>query len=113
MIDLLRSFYDWTLVIDRIRETIIHFVFVTYITLFDHVKNQRTKQCSLDVSWFKKLNEAITKAIAKLSKYYSLIEDRRDTLYNIDVLLDSSQKLKFYEVSILTNFSHERDVFIY
>jgi hypothetical protein len=112
MIDLLRSFYDWTLVIDRIRKTIIHLIFVTYNTLFDHLKDQRTKQCSFDVSWFKKLNEAITKVTAKLSKYYSLIEDNRDTLYNIDVLLDSSQKLRFCEVNILTNFSHERDVFI-
>ncbi len=39
MINLLRSFHDWTQKINKIRDAIVNCVFSTYNNLFDHLEN--------------------------------------------------------------------------
>ncbi len=36
-----------------------------------------------------------------------MIKEKRDTLYNIEILLDSTKKLVFYQISCFTNIFHE------
>ncbi len=58
-------------------------------------------------SWFDDLSRALKKASSKLSKYYAMTDEKRDTLYNVDILLDSIEKLAFYQICCLTNIFHE------
>jgi hypothetical protein len=107
MIELLRSFHDWTQRIDKTRDSTVHFVFSAYNSLFDHLKNQRIKCDIFEISWFDDLSRALKKASNKLSKYYAMTDEKRDILYNVDILLDSIEKLAFYQICCLTNIFHE------
>jgi hypothetical protein len=107
MIKLLRSFHDWTQKINKTRDVIVHLVFSAYNSLFDQLKDQKIKCETIKIFWFENLTRALRKASNKLSKYYAMIEEKRDTLYNIEILLDSSKKLSFYQICYFINISHE------
>jgi hypothetical protein len=107
MIKLLRSFHDWTQKINKTRDATVNFVFFAYNSLFDHLKDQKIKCETIDIFWSDDLTRALRKTSNKLSKYYAMIEEKRDTLYNIEILLDSTKKLVFYQINCLTNISHE------
>jgi hypothetical protein len=107
MINLLRSFHDWIQRINKTRDAIINFVFSTYNNLFDHFEDQKIKCETIDIFWFDDLTRALRKTLNKLSKYYAMIEEKRDTLYNIEILLDSTKKLAFYQICCFTNNSRE------
>jgi hypothetical protein len=96
MIKLLRSFHDWTQRINKTRDAIVNLVFFAYNSLFDHLKDQKIKCETIDIFWSDDLTRALRKMSNKLSKYYAMIEKKRDTLYNIEILLDSTKKLVFY-----------------
>ena len=51
-----------------------------------------------------KLKTAIEKALIKMKKYYVQTEDENDLLYNIVIILDSTQKLLLYQVCFLLIF---------
>jgi hypothetical protein len=101
----------WTQKINKTRNTTIYFVFFAYNNLFDHLKNQKIKRDTIDISWSNDLTRALKKALNKLSKYYAMIEEKRNTLYNIDILLDLIEKLEFYQICFFTNISHEHVIF--
>jgi hypothetical protein len=107
MINLLRSFHDWTQRINKTRDATVNFVFSTYNNLFDHLENQKIKCETIDIFWFDDLTRALKKTSNKLSKYYAMIEEKRDILYNIEILLDSTKKLAFYQIYCFTNNSRE------
>jgi hypothetical protein len=107
MINLLRFFHDWTQEIDKTRNAIVNFVFSAYNNLFDHLKNQKIKCETIDIFWFNDLARTLKKTSDKLSKYYAMIEDKRNTLYNFEILLDSTKKLIFYQICYFTNIFHE------
>jgi hypothetical protein len=107
MIKLLRSFHDWTQRINKTRDSTIHFVFFAYNSLFDHLKNQRIRCENVEIFWFNDLSRALKKASNKLSKYYAMTNEKRDILYNVDILLDSIEKLAFYQICCLMNIFHE------
>jgi hypothetical protein len=107
MMNLLRSFHDWTQTIDKTRDATIHLIFSAYNNLFDHLENQKIKCETVEISWSNDLARALRKASNKLSKYYAMTDEKRDTLYNVDILLDSIEKLRFYQICFLTNISHE------
>ncbi len=46
MMNLLRSFYQWTQEIDQSRDLIIQFAFFVYNNLFDHLENQKKSASS-------------------------------------------------------------------
>jgi hypothetical protein len=96
MIKLLRSFYDWTQRINKTRNATVNLVFFAYNSLFDHLKDQKIKCKTIDIFWSDDLARTLRKTSNKLSKYYAMIEEKRDTLYNIEILLDSTKKLVFY-----------------
>jgi hypothetical protein len=96
MIKLLRSFHDWTQRINKTRDTIVNLVFFAYNNLFDHLKDQKIKYETIDIFWSDDLTRTLRKTSNKLSKYYAMIEKKRDTLYNIEILFDSTKKLVFY-----------------
>jgi hypothetical protein len=107
MIDLLKSFYQWTQEIEQSRDLTIHYAFTAYNSLFDHLKNQRKKCANADISWFKKLKATIHQAIKKLSHYYERTEDKKSTLYNLETILNLTQKTSTYKICFLTDFSHK------
>jgi hypothetical protein len=107
MINLLCLFHDWTQQINKTRNAIVNFVFSAYNNLFDHLKDQKIKCETIDIFWFDNLARALRKTSDKLSKYYAMIEDKRDTLYNLEILLDSTKKLVFYQICHSTNIFHE------
>jgi hypothetical protein len=107
IIKLLRSFHDWTQRINKTRDAIVNLVFFAYNSLFDHLKDQKIKCETIDIFWSDDLTRTLRKTSNKLSKYYAMIEEKRDTLYNIEILLDSTKKLVFYQISCLTNIFHE------
>jgi hypothetical protein len=92
---------------NKTRNAIVNFVFFAYKNLFDHLKNQKIKCETINIFWSNDLTRTLRKTSNKLSKYYAMIEEKRDTLYNIEILLDSTKKLVFYQISYLTNISHE------
>ncbi len=51
-----------------------------------------------------KLKTAIEKALIKMKKYYVQTEDENDLLYNIVIILDSTQKLLLYQICFLLIF---------
>jgi hypothetical protein len=107
MIDLLSFFHDWTQEINKTRNATVNLVFSAYNNLFDHLKNQKIKCETIDIFWFDDLTRALRKTSDKLSKYYAMIEDKRDTLYNLEILLDFTKKFVFYQICHFTNISHE------
>jgi hypothetical protein len=88
-------------------DAIVNFVFFAYNNLFDHLKNQKIKRETIDIFWFDDLTRTLRKTSDKLLKYYAMIEEKCDTLYNVEILLDSTKKLVFYQICHLTNISHE------
>jgi hypothetical protein len=106
MMNLLRSFYQWTQEIDQSRDLIIQFAFTAYNSLFDHLENQKRKCVIANVSWSKNLKTTIYLARNKLSIYYERIDEKRETLYNLETILNSTQKTITYKVCFLTGFSH-------
>ncbi len=107
MIKLLRSFHDETQRINKTRNATVNLVFFAYNNLFDYLKNQKIKCETIVIFWSDDLTRTLRKTSNKLSKYYAMIEKKRDTLYNIEILLDSTKKLVFYQISYFTNIFHE------
>jgi hypothetical protein len=71
--------------------------------LFDCLKDSKIKCETINIFWFDDLTRALRKTLNKLSKYYAMIEEKRDTLYDIEILFDSTKKLIFYQINCFTN----------
>jgi hypothetical protein len=107
MINLLRFFHDWIQEINKTRNAIVNLVFSAYNNLFDHLKDEKIKCETIDIFWSDDLTRTLRKTSNKLLKYYAMIEDKRDTLYNLKILFDSTKKLVFYQICHFTNIFHE------
>ncbi len=106
MMNFLRSFYQWTQKIDQSRDLIIQLAFTVYNSLFDHLENQKKKCVIANVSWSKNLKTTIYLTRNKLFIYYERIDEKRETLYNLETILNSTQKTITYKICFFTNFSH-------
>ncbi len=107
MMNFLRSFYQWTQRIDQSRNLIIQLAFTAYNNLFDHFENQKRKCVIANVSWSKNLKTTIYLTRNKLSTYYERIDEKRETLYNLKTILNSTQKTITYKICFFTDFSHK------
>jgi len=102
---LLQLFKKYTESMNQTHNSIMHKAFLVYINLFDHLKNQNNiKRLDSILKWTVKLKTAIEKALIKMKKYYVWTEDENDLLYNIVIVLDSTQKLSLYQVHFLLIF---------
>ncbi len=107
MMNLLRSFYQWTQKIDQSRDFIIQLAFTAYNSLFDHLENQKRKCVIANVSWSKNLKTTIYLTRNKLFIYYERIDEKRETLYNLETILNSTQKTITYKICFFTDFFHK------
>ncbi len=102
---LLQFFKKYTESMSQTHNSIMHKTFLVYINLFDHLKNQNNiKRLNSILKWTVKLKTAIEKALTKMKKYYVQIENESNLLYNIIIILDSTQKLSLYQVHFLLIF---------
>ncbi len=94
---MLNSFYELTLIIFRIINVNIHLEFQMFNAFFNHLNviemivrdNACTSQAL--ILWACKLT------FNKLAKYYFKMKSKDELIYNLAMILDSTQKLNLYQ----------------
>ncbi len=95
--NMLNSFYKLTLIIFRIINVDIHLEFQMFDALFNHLNVikmiVRNNACTLQalILW------ACELAFNKLAKYYFKMKSKDELIYNLAMILDSTQKLNLYQ----------------
>ncbi len=107
MMNFLRLFYQWTQEINQSRDFIIQFAFIAYNNLFDHLENQKKKCVIVNVSWSKNLKTTIYLTRNKFFIYYERIDENDETLYNLKMILNLTQKTTTYKICFFTDFFHK------
>jgi len=79
-----------------IYDLIIHKTFLVYNNFFDNLKNQNNiKKLNSVLKWTDELEITVENAFIKMRKYYVCTENESDLLYNIAIVLNSTQKLHY------------------
>ncbi len=93
---MLCSFYKLILIVSRTTNVDIHLKFRLFNALFNYFdivkKIIRDNACSLKTLVIKACELIFT----KLAKYYSKIDNKDELIYNLVIILDSTQKLNLY-----------------
>jgi len=75
-------------------DSTIYKTFFVYSNLFDHLKNQNNiKKLNSVLKWTDELEMTVENVFIKMRKYYVCMKNESDLLYNIAIVLDSTQKL--------------------
>jgi len=94
---MLNSFYELTLIIFRIINVDIHLKFRMFDALFNHLNViemiVRDNACTLQALVLR----ACELASNKLAKYYFKTKNKDELIYNLAMILDSTQKLNLYQ----------------
>jgi len=94
---MLNSFYELTLIISRIINVNIHLEFRMFDALFNHLNVIETivrdNACTLQALVLR----ACELASNKLAKYYFKTKSKDELIYNLAMILDSTQKLNLYQ----------------
>ncbi len=95
--NMLNSFYELTLIVSKIINVDIHLKFQMFDALFNHLNViemiVRDNACISQalVLWACKL------AFNKLAKYYFKMKSKNELIYNLTMILNSTQKLNLYQ----------------
>ncbi len=94
--NMLNSFYKLTLIISKIINVNIHLEFWMFDTLFNHLNViemiVRNNACTLQAL----VLQACELAFNKLAKYYFKTKSKDELIYNLAMILNSTQKLNLY-----------------
>jgi ribosomal protein S15P/S13E len=93
-----KPFFDFTNVLSKTRDVIVHNVFSIYNRLFNHLDSAEKKLKRKGVPWKKRMLQALRAAKKKLSKYYTATDNEAyGTVYAIATILCPSKKLRYFD----------------
>jgi len=94
IIKLFEFFKKYIKTMNQTQNSTIYKTFLVYSNLFDHLKNQNNiKKLNFILKWTDKLEMTVKNVLIKMRKYYVYIKNESDLLYNIAIVLNSTQKL--------------------
>jgi len=88
---MLNSFYELTLIVSKIINVDIHLEFQMFDALFETIV--RDNACTSQALVLR----ACKLASNKLAKYYFKTKSKDELIYNLAMILDSTQKLNLYQ----------------
>jgi len=95
--NMLNSFYELTLIVSRIINVDIHLEFRMFDAFFNHLNVIETivrdNACTSQSFFF----QACKLAFNKLAKYYFKMKNKDELIYNLTMILNSTQKLNLYQ----------------
>jgi len=94
---MLNSFYELTLIISRIINVDIHLEFQMFDALFNHLNVIETIVRDNACTSQALVLRACELAFNKLAKYYFKTKSKDELIYNLAMILDSTQKLNLYQ----------------
>ncbi len=95
--NILNSFYELTLIISRIINVDIHLEFQMFDALFNHLNVIETIVRDNACTSQALVLQACELAFNKLAKYYFKMKSKDELIYNLIMILDSTQKLNLYQ----------------
>ncbi len=95
--NMLNSFYELTLIISRIINVDIHLKFWMFDALFNHLNVIETIVRDNACTSQALVLRACELASNKLAKYYFKMKSKDELIYNLAMILDSTQKLNLYQ----------------
>jgi hypothetical protein len=99
MIELLRSFQQVTNSLDFFSTSVIHIAWIVYNIMHVHLKNS-SQQVKHDRNKFlMNLRSIISATQKKLKKYYEVISSKEELYFNLELCLNSCDKLSYYKIS--------------
>jgi len=96
--NILNSFYKYTLIVSRTTNINIYLRFRVFNTIFNYFNYLKKTITNYNCSLREIIIKAYKKALTKLVKYYSKIEELNKILYNLINILNSTQKLSLYKI---------------
>ncbi len=95
--NMLNSFYELTLIIFRIINVDIHLEFQMFDALFNHLNVIETIVRDNACTSQALILQACELAFNKLAKYYFKMKSKDELIYNLTMILNSTQKLNLYQ----------------
>jgi len=95
---MLNFYYKYTLIVLQIFNTSFYLKFRIFDAIFNYLEYLK-KTIKMNIySLTKIITRACNKALTKLAKYYSKIEELNNILYNFVNILNFTQKLNVYKI---------------
>jgi DNA repair ATPase RecN len=98
IIDILRSFQQITNSLNSSTQSTIHIAWIVYNTMHAHLKNCSQKLKKERSKFLQNLRSTINVIQEKLKKYYDATSSKKDLYFNLDLCLNSCDKLNYYKV---------------
>ncbi len=95
--NMLNSFYELTLIVSRIINVDIHLEFWMFDALFNHLNVIETIVRDNACTSQTLVLQACELTSNKLAKYYFKMKSKDELIYNLAMILDSTQKLNLYQ----------------
>jgi Asp-tRNA(Asn)/Glu-tRNA(Gln) amidotransferase C subunit len=98
IIDILRSFQQITNFLNSSTQSTIHIAWIVYNTMHAHLKNCSQKLREERSKFLQNLRSIINATQEKLKKYYDATSSKKDLYFNLDLCLNSCDKLNYYKI---------------
>jgi hypothetical protein len=98
IIDILRSFQQITNFLDSSTQSTIHIAWIVYNTMHAHLKNCSQKLKKERSKFLQNLRSIINATQEKLKKYYDATSNKENLYFNLDLCLNSCDKLDYYKI---------------
>jgi hypothetical protein len=98
IIDILRSFQQITNSFDSSTQSAIHIAWIVYNIMHAHLKNCSQKLRKERSKFFLNLRSIINATQEKLKKYYDVTSSKKDLYFNLELCLNSCDKLNYYNI---------------
>jgi hypothetical protein len=98
IIDILRFFQQITNSLDSSTQSTIHIAWIVYNTIHVHLKNCSQKLKKERSKFFQNLRSIINATQEKLKKYYDVTSNKENLYFNLDLYLNSCDKLNYYKI---------------
>ncbi len=98
IIEILRSFQQITDSLSFSSQLAIHTAWIVYNTMHAHLKNCSQKMKRERNKFLLNLRSTIDATQEKLKKYYEATSDKEDLYFNLELCLNSCDKLSYYKI---------------
>ncbi len=97
IIDILRSFQQITNSLNSSTQSAIHIAWIVYKIMHVHLKNCSQKLRKKRSKFIRNLRSIIHATQEKLKKYYDATSSKKNLYFNLDLCLNSCDKLNYYK----------------
>jgi hypothetical protein len=98
IIDILRSFQQITNFLDSSTQSAIHIAWIVYNIMHAHLKSCSQKLKKERNKFLLNLRSIINATQEKLKKYYNATSSKKDLYFNLELCLNSCDKLNYYKI---------------